>query len=95
MAAVPAVFYFVFGGHDFIGTGILLLVALGVGLFVLAVSYLVGSRVVGRFLQLVGVVLCIGYWAYALHMWRTNNKFSPPDPPAVEDVPQPSAQSTC
>ena len=84
MAAVPAVFYFVFGDHDPIGTGILLIVALGIGLFVLVVAYLAGSRVVGRFLQLVGVVLCVGYWAYALHMWRTHNKFSSPEPSVVE-----------
>ncbi len=89
MAAVPAVFYFVYGGHDFVGTGILLAVALGIGLFVLLVSHLSGGRAVSRILQLLGVIFCVGYWAFAIHMWHTHNKFAPPELPSAEKVQKP------
>ena len=83
LAAVPAVFYFVFGGHDYVGAAMLAGGALGVGLFVFIVAHLAGSRIVGRLLQIIGILLCIAYWAYAIHVWSENDKFSPPSPPSA------------
>lgn len=92
LAAVPAVLYYVFSGHDKIGSVILLGVAVGVGAFVYLAARLVGNRIVSRLMQLVGIALCLIYWVYAVHMWSANSKFAPPAPPPVEPVPADSAQ---
>lgn len=81
LAVVPAVFYFVSSGHDYVGTAVMASIALGVGLFIFIVAHLTDSHIVGRILQLVGILLCIGYWIYGIHEWSHNSKFSPPAPP--------------
>lgn len=78
LAVVPAVMYYVFSDHDYKGTATLIFIAGGVGLFVFIVAYFTRSRVVGRLLQLVGVVLCVLYWLYAFHLWANNNRVSLP-----------------
>lgn len=84
LAGVPAVLYFVFSEHDYVGTAVLLAVAAGIGLFVFLVAHLVNSRIVSRLLQLVGIVLCIIYWGYAIHMWSTSSRINGPAAPEQE-----------
>ncbi len=91
LAVVPAVFYFVNSEHDLAGTAIMASIAVGVGLFIFVVAHLTDSRLVGRILQLIGILLCIGYWVFAIHMWSTNSKFSPPDP---ADIPADNPKAT-
>lgn len=94
LAVVPAVFYFVNSEHDYVGTALMTGIAAGVGLFIFAIAHLTNSRMIGRILQLIGVLLCIGYWVFAIHMWSNNSKFSPPnltDIPAVNST-VPAAQ---
>lgn len=91
LAVVPAVFYFVNSEHDLAGTAIMASIAVGVGLFIFVVAHLTDSRLVGRILQLIGILLCIGYWVFAIHMWSTNSKFSPPDP---ADIPADNSKAT-
>ena len=81
LAIVPAVFYFVNSDHDYAGTAVMAAIAVGVGLFF--VAHLTDSRLIGRILQFVGILLCIGYWGFAIHMWSNNSKFSPPDPDEI------------
>ncbi len=83
LAVVPAVFYYVNSGHDYMGTAVMVAIAVGVGLFIFVVAHLTGSRMMSRILQLIGILLCIGYWVYAMHMWSNNSKFSPPDPASI------------
>lgn len=78
LAAVPAVMYYVFSDHDKIGTVMLLGIAGGVGLVVFLIAHFTRSRVVGRLMQLVGIVLCVIYWGYAIHLWMTNNRVNLP-----------------
>lgn len=94
LAVVPAVFYFVNSDHDLTGTAIMAGIAVGVGLFIFVVAHLTDSHLIGRLLQLIGILLCIGYWVFAIHMWSTNSKFSPPDPADVPaaDTSSPAAQ---
>lgn len=80
LAAVPAVMYYVFSDHDLLGTAMLLGIALGVGLAVFLLAHFTRSRVVGRLVQLAGIVLCVLYWGYAVHMWSTHNRVNLPKP---------------
>ncbi len=83
LAIVPAVFYFVNSDHDYEGTAVMTAVAVVIGFFIFFVAHLTGSRLIGRILQFVGILLCIGYWVFAIHMWSNNSKFSPPDPDEI------------
>lgn len=83
LAIVPAVFYYVNSGHDYMGTAVMAGIAAGVGLFIFVLAHLTDSHIIGRILQLTGILFCIGYWVYAIHMWSNNSKFSPPDPAAI------------
>lgn len=76
LALVPAVFYYVSHDHDKTGTVMLGGVAVGVAAVVWVLAYLLGHRVVGRLLQLVGPVLCVLFWLYAIHMWSHSDKLS-------------------
>ena len=80
LAVVPAVLYYVFGGHDKVGTAVMVLVAVGVGAFVCLLSRYTSSRVVSRVMQLVGTLLCIAYWVYAIHLLCHWDRFSTPEP---------------
>lgn len=95
IAAVPAVMYYVFSEHDLKGTGVLLAMAAGAAVLVFLVAHFTRSRVVGRLVQLVGVVLCVAYWGYAFHMWATHNRISLPQaaeqPAAAEAASAPAA----
>lgn len=76
LALVPAVIYFVFTGHDYVGTAVLAAVAGLVALVVFLIARFTSSRVVSRIMQLVGIGLCIVYWIYAFHMWTTHSRFA-------------------
>ena len=84
LALVPAVLYYVFGGHDKVGAALMALVACGVGLFAFLVARFSDSRLVSRLMQLIGTVLCVLYWIYAIHLWRTWDRFSTDDAPQQE-----------
>lgn len=87
LAAVPAIMYYVFSDHDLIGTATLMGIAAGVGLLVFLLAHFTRSRIIGRLVQLIGVVVCVFYWGYAFHLWATHNRLSLPEP--VEE-PQPA-----
>ena len=76
LAMVPAVLYYVSHGHEYLGTLMLAAVAAGVALVVYVLAYFLGHRLVGRLLQLVGTVLCVLFWIYAIHMWSTSDRLS-------------------
>lgn len=75
LAFVPAVIYFVFNDHDLVGTLMLSAMAAGVGVVVFFVAHFTNSRIVSRIMQLIGTVLCVLYWIYAMHKWMTTNRF--------------------
>lgn len=82
LAVVPAVMYYVFGGHHWKGALMMVGVAGVVGVFVLAVARYTSSRAVSRVMQLVGTLLCILYWVYAVHLLCTWDRFAEPEEPA-------------
>lgn len=86
LAVVPAVLYYVFGGHDKVGTVMMVLVAVGVGAFVCLLSRYTSSRVVSRVMQLVGTLLCVAYWVYAIHSLYHWDRFSSAAP--EQETPQ-------
>lgn len=90
LALVPAVLYYVFSDHEYMGTVTLGGIAVGVGVVVFLVAHFTRSRVVGRLMQLVGIALCVLYWCYAIHMWATHNRVHLPDAVAPAAAAQPA-----
>lgn len=93
LALVPAVLYYVFGDHDHTGAAMLVMVAVGCGVFVLLLARYTSSRMVSRILQPVGTVLCILYWVYAIYLLCHWNRFetTAPPPDRQQETVQPQA----
>ena len=80
LGMVPVVMYYVFSEHDLLGCAMLAGIALGAGLAVFLLAHFTRSRAVGRLMQLVGIVFCVLFWGYAIHMWATHSRLSIPAP---------------
>lgn len=88
LALVPAVLYYVFGGHDKTGTMLMVAGAGAVGLFAFIVAHFSSSRVASRLMQLIGTGLCIIYWLCAIHLMMTWDRFASDTPATTPEQPQ-------
>lgn len=92
LGLVPTAIYYVFYEHEIMGTLLLAGFAVGAAGVAFLLAHFLGQRIVSRLLQIIGPVLCIAFWIYAIRMWSQTNKFSDAAPETQEAPASPGQQ---